>query len=261
MTPEESGFVYSALLRYRLIETVPSGTRKARLGEVRAAEILADASEEELNSFRLFLEGQGFRLETFTASEMPDIADQAYCVIYVGSKLEDCPPILTPVRVFEDLKRSREFGNTNKEISCWWMFLWLVYLTFLYESRDWREVSKYSSRIIRLDIFQERAASYLSKAQHEISENQGSWFAKELVGSDGNDRISNNGLSRMCKKFLSIQADNRLIVEITPKSQEYRQTLLGAADIARKFQEELRFIFPQSDVLEDAQSALEKDPV
>lgn len=257
MTPDEMGLVYNALVQYRMIETKPSGKRQSKKGEAKAAEILSAALDDEYHAFKEFLKGQGFILKKITSDTFPNVSEEAFCLIFVGMKSDDCVELFSSKLMIEELKKTRIFGRISKDISAWWMVLWLVHLTFLYAERDWREASKFSKRTIKLQDFSKRMLEYLDEAQSNINAGNSSWLAHALVGTDSNQRLDNISVDRICGQFLKILEENRLLESVDETNKEYRQTLLGGIDLKLKFEQDLRFIFPRNDTLLEATEALE----
>lgn len=148
MTPEQQGFVFSMLLRYREIASRPIG-RPSHPDEARAAQILADSLPQQLEDFDLFLGAQGFGLnilDGFADLGIPPVAGRVSdFYILVRRYGEQISPILNTLQFADDF-RDRRKERSDKRLEhierlksttiFWCARLWLTLQYFFYERID-----------------------------------------------------------------------------------------------------------------------------
>lgn len=258
MNPAEIGFIQRALLKYRVIETKPSGSRSAWPGEIRAAQLLDDAPEDGFEFVRSLLLGQGFHLSRHTHMDMAGIRDTAYCIVYMDPN-DGGPVLLAAQAFFRSLASRRSFKSLTSQTAMagWFMVLWLVAMGRLYKDRDWGEISKFSSALIDGEVFAAEVDGILSRAQELVVSGKGTWLCGVLVGDDALARPPRSKVDARCFDFLDALSEAGWLDPLG-KTRQYRQTLLGAVDVAEKMRLQFAAVLPSADVLEDSAGILMK---
>lgn len=249
MDPVDIGLVQRALITYRLIETKPSGSRSAMPGEIKAATLLDEAPDEDYAFIRNLLLGQGLHLFRYSQMDMPGIKDVAYGVVHIDQS-SGAPGLLTSKTFFEALKQRRAFRDlpSNTALAAWWMVLWLTAMGRLYQDRHWGEVSKFSLAVLDGEVFAADVHAILSRAQEMVVRGTGTWLCAALVGDDGTRRPSRSRADSRCFDFLQAMAEAGWLSTIGD-DRRYRQTLLGAVDVAEKMRAQFAPLLPSADVL------------
>lgn len=249
MDPANIALVQCALLNYRFIETKPSGTRAGSPGEARAANLLEEASEEDFSFIRNLLAAQGLLLFRYTSMDMPGIRDTAYGVVHIDPP-DGVPGLLTSKMFFDTLKQRRAFRDiqSNTALAGWWMVLWLTAMGKLYQDRHWGEISKFSAAYLDGASFTAEVDTVLSRAQELVVQGAGSWLCHTLVGEDATKRPSRSRVDARCFDFLQALVDAGWLAPLA-EERRYRQTLLGAVDVAEKMRRQFSPVLPTPDVL------------
>jgi hypothetical protein len=258
MNPVDLATVQRALLNYRIIETKPSSSRSGAPGEIHAARLLDEASEEDFEFVHDLLSAQGLHLFRYSHMDMLGIRDVAYGVVYIEPE-DGVPGLLSTKAFFDKLKKRRAFRDlkTNQAMGSWWMVLWLTAMGRLYQERHWAEVSKFSDAFIDGNTFAEEIDGVMTQAQAQIVESDGSWLCEVLVGADGTARPSKQKIDQRCFDFLQAFCDAGWLEQLG-NSSRFKQTLLGAVDVAEKMKRQFAPILPTVDVITDSASVLVK---
>lgn len=249
MNIEEMGRVHAFLLGYRMIETKPVG-RRIREHERDIATILAQADPEELSSFYTFLGAQGFTLVAHDDTSMPGIPLGGRVWLLVRSARDNPPPYLTTERIHAGLKRRAT--DTHQATTVWFLHIWLNCLSLLYTQpgRGVSEVSRYHEISFKQQVLDDAVRQHIEQIRRiGIEGGAATQIIDTLVSETGRD------IPRRIGSFLSLMCESGLLLEID--DGEYRQTLLGAIEVAQSFNHALATLHPGDDKLDNIVNILD----
>ena len=243
MNTEEMGRVHAFLLGYRMVETKPV-SRRIRESERDIAAILSQADIEELSAFHTFLGAQGFTLVAHDDTSMPAIPVGGRVWLLVRNAREHPAPYLTTERIHTGLKRRAT--DTREATSIWFLHIWLNCLALLYTQpgRGISEVSRYHEISFKRQTLEDGVRQHIEQLRRiGVEGGAAAQVVKTLVSETGRD------IPRRIGNFLSLMCDSNLLQEMN--DDEYRQTLLGAVEIAQSFNHTLATLHPGDDKLDN----------
>lgn len=240
MEPYELGQVNAFLLKHRSVETKPRSGRKLRSGEKEIGEILCRAEETELITLRSILAGQGMNLIIKDDLDVEGIPVGGHVFLSVREQSEDAL-----IKVGEDMvvrKMRLRDGESNEEVTTWYLYLWFQHLALLYSQldRSTTEVARYNEAEFAKSTFYELVIESINELRKaEMSENQ--FYGEYLISERKKD------LPRRISKFLNIMVDSGML-EFTSRSDDeiYRQTLLSSVEISEAFEADLDALVPKA---------------
>lgn len=243
MNIEEMGRVHAFLLGYRMVETKPVG-RRVHEHERDIAAILAQADSEELNSFYTFLGAQGFTLVAHDDTSMPGIPTGGRVWLLVRSARENPPPYLSTERIHASLKVRAT--DTRQATTIWFLHIWLNCLALLYTQpgRGVSEVSRYHEVSFKRTMLEDAVRQHVEQIRRiGVEGGAAAQVVETLVAETGRD------ITRRVGNFLGLMSESNLLQAI--EDGEYRQTLLGAIEIAQSFNHALATLHPGDDKLDN----------
>lgn len=243
MNVEEMGRVHAFLLGHRMVETKPVG-RRIREHERDIAAILAHADPEELSSFYAFLGAQGFTLVAHDDTSMPGVPTGGRVWLLVRSARENPPSYLTTERIHAGLKRRAT--DTHQATTIWFLHIWLNCLALLYTlpGRGVSEVSRFHEISFKRQMLEDAVRQHIEQIRRTgIEGGAAAQVVETLVSETGRD------IPRRIGNFLNLMCESGLLQE--SDSDEYRQTLLGAIEIAQSFNHALATLHPGDDKLDN----------
>lgn len=250
MTSSELGFVYSTMLKYRLVTDNPHG-RAPHKDESDAAHILSNCNESDLLDFDEFLNSQGLALHIIDGIDIgipprPRMSNKHYILIKKrGVPLAPCFNSKWFIEEMVDKRKSRgdESLEANRiEVIFWFARLWLTMQWFFYEkiSRQPSQVSHYSRALLLTERFVDVVSEGIEKMGNEgrPANEAGIMFDTLWKGRQQ--------VKTWVKRFLRVMVQSGIIEE-TKVSGEYCQTLTAAVDMAKIAERELAYLMPPSD--------------
>ncbi len=243
MNMEDMGRVYAFLLAHRVVETKPA-VRRLREGEREVAAVLTGADSEEIADLQTFLGAQGFTLIVHDDTSMPGVPTGGRVWLLTRSARDNPPAFLTVDRIHQGLKiRASE---TNQTATIWFLHIWLNCLALLYTQlgRGISEVSRYQDAIFRRPTLEEAVKHHVEQVRRiGVTGGAAPSVVQTLIAETGRD------VHRRVGNFLALMCDSGLLQSIG--EDEYRQTLLGAIEIAQSFNHSLATLHPGDDVLDN----------
>lgn len=243
MNPEAMGRVCMFLLAHRVVETKPA-VRRPREGEREVAAVLKAADSEEIADLQTFLGAQGLALIVHDDTSMPGVPAGGRVWLLTRNARDNPPAFLSVDRIHQGLKiRASE---TNQTATIWFLHIWLNCLALLYTqpSRGISEVSRYQDAIFRKSTLEEAVKHHVEQVRRiGVVGGAVPLVVRTLIAEAGRD------VHRRVGNFLTLMCDSGLLQSIG--EDEYRQTLLGAVEIAQSFNHSLANLRPGDDVLDN----------
>ena len=243
MEYRDIGQVHAYLLENRIIETKPKG-RKASGVEREMADILIQMNYEDMDVLRDFLSAQGLSIEHFGYIDMPGIPKGGRIwMVLRDPRLQSPQYISNGAAIREIALRENE---PIEKTSIWFLHLWLSYLAVIYThtGRSVSEVSGYIDTFFR----KEQIISAVTEHIEQIRAIGIPGGVNEKV-FDALDSEKGKDIPRRVSSFLKLLENSRLIV--STGDEEYQQTLLGGAEMAKNYTRSLGNIIPENKVLEN----------
>lgn len=248
----DMGFVFGMLLRHREIYGNPP-TRPLRSDELRAAKILSQWTQFQLDEFEDFLNAQGLTLivkDGFAYGIPPKLSVPNFIYILSRQRGGELAPYLDK-RWFLAAATDNRFRKKDDNIF-WVARLWLTLQWFFYQKKDRMpgDVSGYRDAFVSESLFVETLVAGIEKminAGRPKGEQGVMWDALNQDSKQIRTRAAN---------FLRVMLEAGMIDD-TGNEGEYRQTLGAAIEMAEMAEQELAYLMPaDKDDLERATVAL-----
>lgn len=237
---QDFGFLHAFLLRYRLVETRPSG-RKTQADEKRAALILRTMDPRAFEQFSDFLSGQGFALVHKDSSDVPGVHAQSDVWLLLRNGRNPVPDWLSVDPAIDAVKIG---SDTQTDAATWFTHIYLHFLALIYSSRQRgvSEISSYQNTGFRTEDLLDTVRRHIETLRRmPAGDDVASAIVKTLTAERGTD------VERRVKRFLAVMVSSGLLVEM--EEDAYQQSLLGAVEMAENYQRSLGAIVPKDDVL------------
>lgn len=237
----EMGQVQTFLLQHRIAETKPTG-RRSLPGEKEVTEILVNLGMDELEELNELLSPQGLQVRYYTDMDYEAIPTGGQTWVLVRDPAQGPPRFMAEGALIEAMK-IRE-TNTREEATTWFLHVWLQFLTLAYTNlhRAISDIGRFQDTFFYQSDLEESVREHIERLRQTGPEggvDKRVWDT--LTGERGHD------IHRWVANFLEVMRRSRLIENI--KGEEYRQTLLGAVEMAENYSRALAHILPAEDRL------------
>lgn len=226
MTPYDMGRINAFLIKHRKLED-RQDKRGMQRDEKELADVLREASMENIRDLEELVSGQGFVLVTLSSFDVAGIGPGAR-VYLLPRRSDNLCPLLDTSRLAERMDPANGRATASK---IWFTQIWLTHLDLLYTQRDRgpHERNQWIAATFTREMLEQAVREHINGYVRRLNPN-------ELAQSDVYDVLTaekGTDVARYTKRFLDLMCECGMLDE--RGDGVYRQSLLSAVEMKENY--------------------------